>query len=44
MLARSQKMLHDIKENYILIQYTPLTIKEYIDFLNNSKNVNKFAE
>jgi hypothetical protein len=44
LLNRSQTLLDDIRKNYDLIGMNPMTIKDYIDFLRNTIEVNKFSE
>lgn len=43
-MERSQHLLEEIKHNYDMIGLNPMTIKDYIDFLKNTIEVNKFAE
>lgn len=43
-LQRANTILAEVKQNYQKIANTPMSIKDYIDFLKNVSEVNAFAD
>lgn len=42
--ARAQQLLTEIKEQYELVAYNPMTIKDYITFLRNCQQVTIYCD